>query len=568
MIDTKTENLARLLAAKAGVCLELCATGTFCTDGKVIRLPKDMLDVLENVCDGNRAKFRSAFLGVIAHEAGGHIQYSDFDVQAGSPLGRSILNLLEDIRIEKMLPLSLPGSRKHLETLAQVVSQKYWQPCFNAIESAVYWLMRKLRMEFLGQALDPWVLDRFERNLQESGMSAPAQQAYEVAVQALVKASRTADLLQAAQTILELLLSPLPSQATQGPDQSAEPADNTEQANSQQQQVADGQGSNGSDGDAKDNRACCGAGAPQGAEQSCSAKASNADPSGVQGINQADASTQPCHVIDARELQCIETDLIEAFYPVQRKADHRHNTSICFTGQTASLQERLEAQKVGNIVLPALREALRKQVEDEGDRPSHCGRLDRRAMWQIALPTPKPIFVEPGLTAPGIDAHVFLAIDVSGSMQNLMGIVRTCAAAVVHAAAQVEGCSVTVAAYNGKCLVLGTGLQALPKIAELDSSGTTIWLKAFDAAKAFLAVSRHRKKVMVTITDGDLEANHQVIQQSEGLGIEHLVIGIDTRPNQIAGIDPSRIAIYWSSQPIILLGRTIAKTMAKALSSA
>jgi hypothetical protein len=98
--------LAKFLGRKLGVNVVFGTTQAK-TDGQTIYLPDlpndDITRVLAN--------------GYIDHE-GAHIRYTDFTVpQLPTPLGYSLQNLLEDIRIERALGQALPGCQKNLAQL-------------------------------------------------------------------------------------------------------------------------------------------------------------------------------------------------------------------------------------------------------------------------------------------------------------------------------------------------------------------------------------------------------------------------------------------------------------------
>lgn len=79
------------------------------TNGDVIQLP---------ALTDESADYRDVAWGFLAHEAA-HIRWTDFDVfrlSGTHPLRLSLLNVIEDIRIEKCLRQLYPGTRRSLET--------------------------------------------------------------------------------------------------------------------------------------------------------------------------------------------------------------------------------------------------------------------------------------------------------------------------------------------------------------------------------------------------------------------------------------------------------------------
>ena len=95
--------------------------GSPATDGKTITLPHWPMD---------DPHMRNALYGLVLHEAGGHIRQTDFDLLR-SKLNRlkdvhvntwkSLENILEDVRIERNILSSLPGSKPYLDAAVAVM---------------------------------------------------------------------------------------------------------------------------------------------------------------------------------------------------------------------------------------------------------------------------------------------------------------------------------------------------------------------------------------------------------------------------------------------------------------
>lgn len=100
--------VAAALGRRLGVRVEIHGDRAR-TDGDVIQLPA--------IADES-ADYRDVAWGYLAHEAA-HLRWTDFDVfrSAGThPLRLSLLNVMEDIRIETNLRQLYPGTRRSLET--------------------------------------------------------------------------------------------------------------------------------------------------------------------------------------------------------------------------------------------------------------------------------------------------------------------------------------------------------------------------------------------------------------------------------------------------------------------
>jgi cobaltochelatase CobT len=120
------------------------------TDGEMIVIP---------AYDGNNPQYRDVAWGYLSHEAA-HIRYTDFGVfksAATSPLRKAILNIIEDIRIEKRMAESYPGTRFTIEkTVAQLISEGGYEMPSEVAHPAVLlqaYLLFGLRSQVLGQTL-------------------------------------------------------------------------------------------------------------------------------------------------------------------------------------------------------------------------------------------------------------------------------------------------------------------------------------------------------------------------------------------------------------------------------
>lgn len=118
------------------------------TDGDIIQIP---------AYDGDDPGYRNVAWGYLAHEAA-HVRYTQFEYfrqAAATPIRKAILNILEDIRIEKRLAEKYPGTRLTLETTVQklVVDGCYAAPTSEDHPAAVLqaFLLFTLRSRELGQ---------------------------------------------------------------------------------------------------------------------------------------------------------------------------------------------------------------------------------------------------------------------------------------------------------------------------------------------------------------------------------------------------------------------------------
>lgn len=147
--------------------------------------------------------------GYLDHE-GAHVRYTDFTaVEPLTPLGKALVNILEDIRIEKALGTALPGSRRNLERLvAYLVKQgDFWQvpdPQVHPAQQVQAYLLFRLRASLLEQTAMQPLADQAEALLRQT-LPAGVMTKLTALAFAVAKAQSTQDVVVLAQRILHML---------------------------------------------------------------------------------------------------------------------------------------------------------------------------------------------------------------------------------------------------------------------------------------------------------------------------------------------------------------------------
>lgn len=106
--------------------------GKACTDGRTVWIPRTMHD--------DEAINLAMQEGVLAHEAAGHLQFTNFDewnrmcarlkggdAEGGDPLLHHIVNIMEDARVNHLLAKDYPGSGKRLDATQEHFYAKHCQ---------------------------------------------------------------------------------------------------------------------------------------------------------------------------------------------------------------------------------------------------------------------------------------------------------------------------------------------------------------------------------------------------------------------------------------------------------
>jgi len=531
----KIENtvLLQILAAKAGITAKVTnAFDTFATDGKCVYVPEWASKLPTDV-----------LLGFFAHEAVGHIRMTDFETRSQIPLANSILNLLEDIRIESRIPLIFPGARRLLAETAYYAAIRFWQPPADdgdPLEQSFYWLVRKLRNELLGQLIE-WErrteLSKIEKFLSNHpAWFEKCKQAFKIACEALARAEETCDLLPAAEKIAYLFASQNQSQGNQGNQDSQD----SEQGNQGAQGNQGNQSSQGNQGDdgTQDTR-----NEPEEEDDGTSSQGSQSTQGndGNQGTlgeplqRQVDVDIgsllQKGECPNARGNGILRVDPVnkEPFTPTDRT-----------TPEEWEFSRRIAAKMRGG-----LQDALRRVLEDEDDRHTVAGRFDTRMAVNAYLGFSRDVFLEEGEEAPGLDARILLLVDSSGSMSDLESGVRAMLCGVVEAIGVIPEVDLGVAFYtSGVAYITNPGAtRSLIQAAKgyLAAGGTNWHLSLCEALPWFFQGRRGRKKnILFTLTDGDvnMDQSSRALLRKAGIECRFLIIGNARYPDHIGGDYP------------------------------
>jgi hypothetical protein len=506
----KNSVLLQILAAKAGIEARVSENiDTFATDGRRVFVPGWAADLPIEV-----------LLGFFAHEAVGHIRMTDFGVESKIHLANSVLNLLEDIRIERMIPLMFPGARKLLNETAYYVSNRFWRAPGDdggdPLEQSFFWLVRRLRNEFLGQ-LSQWEcqieLSKIERYLSSTqGWLDKCRQAFAIAREALAKADKTADLLPAAEDIARLLAGTV--QGSQGNDGS--------------------QGDQGNQG-SKSSQGNQGNGSSQGAQG-----AQRKQDDGNQGN---DGSQLLQRQVDMDIGSLLQKSNSRGRYGVLRLREERENPFV--PADRTTPEEWEFALRIAAKMRGGLQDALRRVLEDEDDRHTTAGRFDPRMAVSAYKGFARDVFVEEGEEAPGLDARILLLIDSSGSMSDLESGVRGMLCGIVEALGVIPEVDLGIAFYDSSIKYItppGATARTLIRAAKgYWAAGGTNWHEAICQSIPWFFRKRARQKnILFTLTDGDVNMNEisEKLMKNTGIECRFLIIGDGRYPDQVAGAYP------------------------------
>jgi len=155
--------VAASMGNRFGVAVSVGGEGAY-TDGKAINLP---------AYNGDDPGYKEVAWGFLAHEAA-HVRFTDFEqfkAAATSPLRKTLVNLLEDVRVESAIQAVYPGARSSLEkTVGHLVETGLFQaPSDTEPHPARVlgeFLLFRLRHDVNGQTMLADYADKAERLLE------------------------------------------------------------------------------------------------------------------------------------------------------------------------------------------------------------------------------------------------------------------------------------------------------------------------------------------------------------------------------------------------------------------
>ena len=509
--------VAKIVAASMGVEVVFDASAdTASTDGSRIFIPTSLI--------GN-GDARTAILmrGFIAHEGVGHIRHTDMAawsafVRDASPLGKSILNIIEDIRIEWLACRVYPGIKRILnETVEALKPEGFFDLPAKPHPAGVVTglLLNCMRAEELGQPLDP------------IPARAMAFKLFGVALRDDIlniarlgsRGSSTAEAVDATKAILKLIgdvanpvAIPAASPKSQ-PAQSAEPKDD--------QAGEEGSGSEGKQAAGTSLRQCLKQ--RKSAAQALTANAKECGPSGLEEITQEAMGNSIGASQSLTEMpRSIVAEPVQGWRPSARSA-----------GISRTLSRKLE-------------DRLQSRVDEEDFSVRGGGRLDSRRVSRTKL-LDLEVFEREGEEAPGLDTAVFVLVDKSSSMGSTMGssddtteaVALDVVSALGDALARfdgrgvsfaVEGFSDSMTAYK-PFSAPWRGTRAC--LGHYRASGGTDFCSACFTAIGEIAKRPEKRKVILALTDGDV-GQISLVASIQKTAVEH---GIETRV-VFLGINP------------------------------
>lgn len=457
------------------------------TDGKTIVIP--LLDSM--------SEMRDVLFGYLAHEAA-HVRDSNFDVcsQCQSAIEKTFTNLLEDIRIEKLIQEEFPGTQFTLDTMWTYVVEKGMcppsQPDQNEASQLCQYLLHRLRSDELGRSASTHLANQSQvvvENTFPKGFFIRLEGLLGKYVPLL---STTDDCLVLARAILKALLE-------------AEEEERANQEQEEETELNDQSGSSaGNQGDSSNQ---------EGEDTSSPNDESRPSTNGGKPLTVGDKPS-------IGERLCNETDLpVDAISQLKENLTaqaQKDNNGERFTidatgvgsdalntGETGTLESGILASSVIRSRLLGLLQAQRKTkqwLHTKGKR------VDGKRITRLASGDTRVFIQREEHRQPETAVHVLL--DASGSMAPIQDIANQATASLALAVSSIPKCDIASSMFPGHdgevspVIRRGQPVRAnLGRFAVCSSGGTPLSEAMLYAARE-LAQSKRERKVLIIITDG------------------------------------------------------------------
>lgn len=535
--------LLQMIAPRMGVNMVFGDISTGSANKDTVTITNSVLQMRD------REKAEKLALGLLCHEGIGHILQTDFkawDVFCKKhPEGVSLLNVIEDCRIERRSWIKYPGVKSMLADVCEVLGEDKLKLPTGQVDpgnALVMGLLHVLRGEFLDQSTDI----KGGRKLLEDTFG--KQVSGEVIALALIgaNAESTQDATVSVLDILKKLnIQSQPPQQQPGP---GAPQSGQGQSQPGQGSPQPGQGTPQS-----------GQGQPQPGQGT--PQPGHGSPTPEQGQNAAAALQQMANG------QVQETDLGNIIQGVAEAAPQQSGGS----GSTP-IYGKVKTEKPSGIpripgteALAAARrmsarlEQLMSARVDDDDRLSHTGELSGNQLARVRL-LDSQVFIEEGDEMEGIDSAVLFLADASGSMSDKVeGVITRAelcfnaawAASSAMAKYQAHGVEMAIWGYGSHLTkFIGFGAWSFQKdrFKLYSHGGGTATFPACVEAIGELAKQKQKRKHLILLSDGDLggDATEKHLKEAMKAGIEVSVIFIgdkNVKPEAVSKVLKDRVYI-------------------------
>jgi len=555
--------VAAALGNKFGVKVSVGGEDAY-TTGDRIHLP---------ALDTDDSNIKDVAWGYLAHEAA-HVRFTDFGEfrnAATSPLRKHIVNILEDIRIEKAMQEPYPGTKRTTEKVTEYLVQtdaygfvtKDQEPHPASVLSQ--FLLFRLRHDVLGQKALSSLADSAESLLEDTFPAGAITRLFGL-LSDVPSLRETRDCVRLADQILRMIQEEQVKAEEQARQQSQQQQSSSSNAGGQSDPSDDADkddqsddSSSGTD-DSQPNQST----QPDDADQSNTSDADddNADQQSGQGATSSHAGADD-QSQDAEQLAQILSSVLSAgqddlpddlFEAAQELLGQQPRNSYDSEVHLPQAMEPNRNPSIGNAILNrALSESGKIRASLQGliqssryERPVNKrsgNRIDGRKLVRLSQGDSRVFERRTHKQAPNTALH--LLVDASGSMNirpnpndqlRLIDLAMDSAVALALALEGISGVNPAITRFpHGDTDNVNPLLKHGQKVrlnasafSAITNGGTPLHTALWYAAASVMATKEDRKVIMV-LTDGepdDYDAAKSVIRRCEATGIELVGVGI------------------------------------------
>lgn len=535
-LQTALERALPIVAAaygeQFGVNVVLSGTDAY-TDGETIYLP--LLNAMSDL--------REVLFGYLAHEAA-HVRSSDFNTlkKCKSPMEKSCTNLIEDIRIERLIQEVFPGTQFTLNAMwSYIVEQGMSPPATpedNEATKLFQYLLHRLRSEVLHRDASTPLAESSQRVVEQTFPVGFFVRLDGLLGKHLDNLTCSDDCLKLARAILKALKDAEEEerQQQQNQEQQQQSSDSSQGDQSQQAGGSGGSGdgesqpqpgkadsSNGGDanqgtGDSQQSSADSDGNGNQAQDtgsgnQSSSAQGAS-DSSGDQGQPQGGngASLHERLINETNLPEDAVGQLREQLADQAREDNDGERVAIDTSsvgsdarnhGDTSSLKTGILASSTIRSRLLGLLQAQTRQKQWLHTRGK---RVDGKRLARLPTGDSRVFIQREEMQRPDTAVHVLL--DCSGSMNRIQEVANQATVSLALAVSTIPKCDIAASMFPGiggevsPILHRGQPVRAgLGRFAVCSSGGTPLAEAMLYAARELVA-SKRQRKVLIIITDG------------------------------------------------------------------
>lgn len=569
MTNNTLENALPIVATaygnKFGVGVKIGGSAA-ATNGKTIWIPSSVREEID----------LDVVWGFLAHEAA-HVRFTDFVALPAVPIEAALTNVFEDLRIERLMMETFPGTEKTLRrVVAHVFSDDVEQPSnspaglihdyclisgrLHALnQTSLTGLFEQIKRRFLAE-LPLGIYGRLNTLLRKVPTLQSTQAAVELA-QEVVKMLK--DELQQQQQQSQ----PSPSSADASAGESESSASDSSLPNHSESNCSGEDGENesvdhGSSADSAED------GATEAEAENCSSEQQSSGQSRQATADQIEALEEALSATNS-ELPSDRMEMLKAHFALEQE---NNACDLTIPKPTAASEDAEEGQAV---LERALRTSSRirseligvvQSVQRQGQCLARKGRGLSTAHLHRVLAGDTRLFIkrEDKVKA---NTAVHILIDGSGSMTGICEQAFDAAVSIALALDTITGVNPAVSTFRSEDEVTpivqhGERVRrCYPRFLPTAYGGTPM-SKAMLYGLSELAKTRELRKMLIVVTDGYpncRDSTHQVVELCERHGVEMFGIGLDT----------DAVKIYFKNHAVIHsadeLKGLLFKTMKNAL---